>query len=217
MYGLTASRCLRASFLSAGKTRPRISDTTSPQSSSKRYPLPPSGHPAPPLEKDAFLKAILDRVLIHPKHVEIRLRVAALIHQLRGATSPIYNSDRNANAHLHTIASIDCPFRHVPQGCAVKLIVGNTQITPEASRLAILKAIARSRLWYEQLVDGTAPSVSQLAIMHDVSPRYINKIFRLASLSPQSVEKILTKPESLPLSLDDLINNVPIYWKQQTD
>jgi len=33
-----------------------------------------------PVEKDEFLKAILDRVLIHPKHVEIRLRVSALIH-----------------------------------------------------------------------------------------------------------------------------------------
>jgi len=81
---------------------------------------------------------------------------------------------------------------------------------------AILKAIARARRWYEQLVDGTAPSVSQLAIMHNVSPRYINKVFRLASLSPHSVEKILTQPESLPLSLDDLIDNVPMNWKLQT-
>jgi hypothetical protein len=52
--------------------------------------------------------------------------------------------------------------------------------------------------------------------MHNVSPRYINKIFRLASLSPQSVEKILTQPELLPLSPDDLIGNVTMYWKQQT-
>jgi hypothetical protein len=117
---------------------------------------------------------------------------------------------------LPPIAKIDCPFRHVPQGRALRLIVGSNQITTDASLQAIPKAIARARLWYEQLVDGTAPSISQLAIMHNVSPRYINKIFRLASLSPQSVEKILTQPESLPLSLDDLIGNVPMNWKQQT-
>ncbi len=67
--------------------------------------------------------------------------------------------------------------------------------------------IARARLWYEQLIDGTVPSVSQLATLHNISPRYINKIFRLASLSPQSVETLLTRPESLPLSLDELIES----------
>jgi hypothetical protein len=97
----------------------------------------------------------------------------------------------------------------------LRLIVGNSQLTTEASRLAIVKAIARARLWYEQIVDGTAQNVSQLARMHNVSQRYIKKIFRLASLSPESIESILTRPESLPLSLDDLLQDVPINWKQQ--
>lgn len=169
-----------------------------------------------PAEKDEFLKAVLESVRIHPKHVEIRIRVSPLIHQLRVTKSPISNTDGESAVYLQQTVSIKCPFHHVPQGRAIKLIVGNTQIAPEASRLAILKAIARARLWYEQLVDGTAPSVSQLAIMHNVSPRYINKIFRLASLSPQSIETLLTRPGSLPLSLDDLIDKVTMHWKLQT-
>lgn len=169
-----------------------------------------------PAEKDEFLKAVLESVRIHLKHVEIRIRVSPLIHQLRVTKSPISNTDGESAVYLQQTVSIKCPFHHVPQGRAIKLIVGNTQIAPEASRLAILKAIARARLWYEQLVDGTAPSVSQLAIMHNVSPRYINKIFRLASLSPQSIETLLTRPGSLPLSLDDLIDKVTMHWKLQT-
>ena len=129
--------------------------------------------------------------------------------------TPYSKPETHATAHLQQIASIECPFRHVAQGKAIRLIVGNSQPTTETSRLAILKAIARARLWYEQLVEGVAPSVSHMARMHHVSPRYVNKIFQLAPLSPQSIENILTRPESLPLSLDDLLQNIPMNWKHQ--
>jgi site-specific DNA recombinase len=168
------------------------------------------------VEKEQFLKAILDRVIIHPKCIEIRLRIQQLIQQLAGDVTADSNVEIHATAHLPQIASIECAFRHVSQGKSIRLIVGNSQITTEASRLAILKAIARARLWYEQLIEGVAPSVSHLARMHHVSPRYVNKIIQLAQLSPQSIEAILTRPESLPLSLDDLLQNIPMNWKQQS-
>jgi hypothetical protein len=37
--------------------------------------------------------------------------------------------------------------------------MANTNITTEASRQAILKAIARARLWHEQLTTGEADSI----------------------------------------------------------
>ncbi|MEO6964725.1 MAG: recombinase family protein, partial [Acidobacteriaceae bacterium] len=166
-------------------------------------------------EKEQFLKAILNRVIIHPKCIEIQLRVPQLMLQLAGDITAGSKSRIHATTHFQQIASVECPFRHVSQGKAIRLIVGNSQITTEASRLAIVKAIARARLWYEQLVEGVAPSVSHLARMHHVSPRYVNKIFQLAPLSPRSIENILTRPESLPLSLDDLLQNIPMNWKQQ--
>ena len=74
---------------------------------------------------------------------------------------------------LPPIASIECPFRHVRQGRALRLIVGNTNITTDASRQAILKAIARARLWYEQITTGQARSICELAGLHGISPRFI--------------------------------------------
>ncbi|MEO6966479.1 MAG: hypothetical protein ABI076_11380 [Acidobacteriaceae bacterium] len=110
------------------------------------------------VEKKHFLKAILDRIIIHPKCVEILLRIPQLMLQLAGNISANSESEIHATAHLPQITPIKCSFRHVSQGNAIRLIVGNSQLTTEASRLAILKAIARARLWYQQLVEGVTPA-----------------------------------------------------------
>ncbi len=66
-------------------------------------------------------------------------------------------------------ASAECPFRHVQQGRALRLIVGNASITTDASRQAILKAIARARQQYEQITTGKATNIAQLAGIDGVS------------------------------------------------
>jgi len=44
--------------------------------------------------------------------------------------------------YVPPIATIDRPFRHVPQKRALRLIVGSNQVRTDSSRPAILKAIA---------------------------------------------------------------------------
>jgi len=110
---------------------------------------------------------------------------------------------------------IECPFHHIPQGRALRLIVGNTNITTEASRQAILKAIARARLWYEQLTTGEAGSISHLAGMHGLSQRFLHAQMQLVQLSPQSIESLINGTGSLPLSLGDLLKVIPMNWREQ--
>jgi site-specific DNA recombinase len=155
-----------------------------------------------------FLKTVIERVIIHPDHVEICLRLPALVNEILGGGSPALDHRQ--------IASIECPFRHVRQGRAVRLVVGDTNITTDASRQAILKAIARARRWYEQITTGAAESITQMAGMHGVSPRFIHLHMKLVQLSPQSIENLMTRPESLPLSLDDLLTTIPMNWREQT-
>jgi DNA invertase Pin-like site-specific DNA recombinase len=154
-----------------------------------------------------LLKTVIERVVIQPSHLEIYLRVPALINELLGA-------DPSA-AGLPPIASLHCAFRHVQQGRALRLIIGNTSITTVASRQAILKAIARARRWYEQITAGEARSIAQLARMHGVSPRFVRTHMRLVQLGPQAIETMLHRPHSLPLSLTDLLAAVPMNWSEQ--
>ena len=158
-------------------------------------------------DRTRFLKSVIDRVVIHPAHVEIRLRVPVLLNEISGSVSQ--------DIALSEIVLIECPFRHVPQGRALRLIVGNTSITTDASRQAILKAIARARRWYEQITSGDARTIANLAGMHGVTARFVRTHMKLMQLSPQWIETLMTCPDSFPLSLDDLLATIPMNWNQQ--
>ncbi len=52
------------------------------------------------------------------------------------------------------IVFLRCPFKHLARGRTLRLIIGGDRRCTDASRQAILRAIARARLWYQQIVDG---------------------------------------------------------------
>ncbi len=112
------------------------------------------------------------------------------------------------------IASLDCAFRHVQQGRALRLIIGNGNITTDASRQAMLKAIARARRWYDQITTGEVHSIAQLANLHGLSPRFIRMHMKLVQLGPQAIETMMRRPHSLPLSLTDLLVALPMNWSR---
>lgn len=150
---------------------------------------------------------MIELVIIRSDYVEIRLRTPALVNEILGGAA--------STAGLLPIASIECPFRYVRQGRAVRLVGGDTSLTTDASRKAILKAIARARRWYEQITTGQASNIAELATMHRVTPRFLRAQMRLVQLSPLSIESLMTKPELMPHSLDDLLTAVPMNWREQ--
>jgi len=121
----------------------------------------------PPADRELFLRQITDRVIIHPTRVEIHLKVPQLIQRLTVSTASPTNTPASKSEclpfNLPSIATIDCPFRHIPQGRALRLIVGNSQTTTDASRQAIPKAIARARRWYEQIIEGEVTGLPDIA------------------------------------------------------
>ena len=48
------------------------------------------------------------------------------------------------------------------------------------------------------------------------SPRFIRMQMKLVQLSSQSIENLMTRPESLPLSLNDLLAAIPLDWREQS-
>ncbi|MEO6911461.1 MAG: recombinase family protein, partial [Edaphobacter sp.] len=52
-------------------------------------------------DRTQFLKNVIERLIIHPGHVEIRLRVPALVYEMRGGGTSTFG--------LLPIASIECP------------------------------------------------------------------------------------------------------------
>jgi DNA invertase Pin-like site-specific DNA recombinase len=159
-------------------------------------------------QRERLLKAILDRVVIHPDSVEVKMRKEPLVHYLAGKTSPQSNECRE-------FISLHCPFRVANRGKALRLIVGNDQAPPRINTLAILKAIARARAWREQLISGEAHGVRHLASLNHLRATYVRRILPFARLGPASIEAILNGKVAPDLCLDSLVGRIPMAWKEQ--
>ena len=79
----------------------------------------------------------------------------------------------------------------------------------------MVKAIARARHWYGQLVLGEADSLQEIARLHKFSIEYVKHIFPLAFLGPASIEAILNQQCRPELSLDELCGNIQTDWTEQ--
>ncbi|MGB8031452.1 MAG: recombinase family protein [Terracidiphilus sp.] len=158
--------------------------------------------------KERFIRAILERVVIHQDEIEIQIRTDALIHQLAGKTAPPSGAG-------HEVLRLKCPFRHSVQGKAIRLIVGDQQSPPAASTLAVLKAIARARAWREQIIAGEASGIRDLARIHNLNHSYVKRIYSFASFSPACIEIILNREIPSNLSLDSLVRKIPLVWAEQ--
>ena len=158
--------------------------------------------------RERFIRAILERVVIHQDEVEVLIRKDTLIHQLAGKTAPPSTTG-------HDVLRLQCPFRHAVQGKAVRLIVGDRQPPPAANTMAILKAIARARTWRDQIIAGEASGIRDLARIHKLNHSYVKRIYSFASFSPTSIAAILNGAVPPDVSLDSLVRRIPLVWAEQ--
>jgi site-specific DNA recombinase len=80
---------------------------------------------------------------------------------------------------------------------------------------SIVKAIARSRDWYERFITGEFVTIEQVAKRAGLTKRYVRKILQLGHLSPKVTERLLTGQHSRRLTLNEMLHDVPLDWQQQ--
>jgi hypothetical protein len=159
-------------------------------------------------EQESVLKPILNRVVIHDRTVEILLNVAELLQALMDG-----RGDLLANrAEGASTISLTCSFRKVSQGKAICIVLGNDRPASTESTAAIIKAVARARMWYDEIVAGEVNSIPEIAKKHGVTPSYVKRIFPCALLGPASVESILNKTTSTGLTLDHLLGSSSLTY-----
>jgi site-specific DNA recombinase len=79
----------------------------------------------------------------------------------------------------------------------------------------LVKAIARARDWYERIVSGEVSTVRQLAQKTRLSSTYVKCMMECATLSPQITEILLSGKHRPDLTLQELLQNVPLDWPEQ--
>ena len=101
-------------------------------------------------------------------------------------------------------------------GMEMRLIFGEAS-DEERPDLALIKLISRSHRLIEQITQSENLSISDLARQEKVTPSYISRLFRIATLTPSLTEKILNGQHPPDLTAAKLMRlpELPLSWKEQ--
>jgi len=104
------------------------------------------------------------------------------------------------------------------RGVETKLIQPVLDQTNHSARRdpALIKAIARGRAWFDDLVTGRVLSLHALAERDGITRRYIRRLVGLAFLSPELVDAILQGRQPVELTATRLTElDLPLDWTEQ--
>ena len=79
----------------------------------------------------------------------------------------------------------------------------------------VLRAVARAWGWRRKLETGTASTIQDIAAAEKISGRFVGRMMRLAYLSPDVLERLVTQREPAALSLNDLVTVADLPWPEQ--
>jgi hypothetical protein len=83
---------------------------------------------------------------------------------------------------------------------------------------ALLKAIARARVWFDELATGRVRSLVEIARREGLPKRYVTRLAKLAFVSPMFVDAIAEGQVSPETNLQMLMDGriaLPIGWEGQ--
>jgi len=79
----------------------------------------------------------------------------------------------------------------------------------------LVQAIIRAHVWLKSLVDGTYPSIEDLAVAAKLHPKVIRSRIRLAFLAPGLTDLILQGREPASINIRGLYKAASLSWQEQ--
>jgi site-specific DNA recombinase len=122
--------------------------------------------------------------------------------------------DGPASDHLSLVKFV--PLEMQRRGVEMKMVLEGDK-TPNRVDLPLLKAVARSRKWTDDLVSGRVESVDALAKQEGLDKRSVRRLIRLGFLSPRIVEAIAEGRQPPDLTVIALVRrlDLPVLWSAQ--
>lgn len=157
-----------------------------------------------PIETGPILAQIVQSVTVGSKTVRVELKRHALFDRLAGGA---VESDGIDEHEKPVFLEISASF--VRRGVETRLLVSSTiDAAKRAPEPALLKAVARGFVWFEELANGHVNSIVELARREGVTDRYVSQLIGLAFLMPSTLESIIDGSQPPHLTLDDLVAKV---------
>jgi hypothetical protein len=163
-----------------------------------------------PGERTKLTVDLIERVVIEGSAVSIALWKRPLV---------VTGGAPEASPHETILLSAPVAFRR--RGVETKLVLAAAVEVQRPGRVdnALVKAVARGRLWFEQLAAGEMTSLEAIADRERVSARYVSRLLPLAFLAPDIVDQILQGRHPADLSAARLTNRLalPLDWAHQRE
>jgi len=165
-------------------------------------------------QKIDFLSAILKKIILYRTGIILEISTLGFIKSfLPNRTFDLSNESSKS-------LELRMPVNFKRCGVETKLIVNQPSakqyLTPhDDSRRAIQKALQNAMLWNNALLSGAVKSSSDLAMMNNVSQRYVPQIIKLACLSPTLMQRIYDGDIPHDLTLGKLKTQLSSEWEHQ--
>ncbi|SFI32782.1 Site-specific DNA recombinase [Collimonas sp. OK307] len=174
---------------------------------------------AAPTTRRQFLQAIVKRVTVKDETIDITLNSSSLrdaLLPMRTVTSNcVFGQEESRTSENAIVLTVDARLARC--GLEVRLILAGEETKDKPSRISqsLVKAIARGRSWYEQLISLEKVKLTDLAAASGVNDRYASRILRSAFLAPDIVEAILDGRQPTGITLDKMLDDLPLGWAKQ--
>ena len=156
-----------------------------------------------------LLRPLLQSAALGQEMLDIKIGTGAL-RAICGLTVP----QQFAKSASHYRLQITTKLRR--RGGQRKLIVTNEAGTANLDP-ALIKALAQSRQWFDELVTDQSLSLKALAVRECKASSYIGRVLRLAFCSPDIAEAITTGHQESNMTAKQLIlrESLPLSWRAQ--
>jgi site-specific DNA recombinase len=108
------------------------------------------------------------------------------------------------------------PLRMKRRGVETRIIIVAGEDPPRKMDPPLLKAVARSRVWFEELASGRVRSLADIARRENIAKRYVERLSRLSFVAPRMVEAICEGRQPADLNAETLLNRIdlPLEWSR---
>jgi hypothetical protein len=154
--------------------------------------------------KDCMVE-LVDRIELCDDGVRVSLKIRVPCSRAGVQTSSILSLSRFV------------PLKMKRRGVETRIIIAAGNEPPRKVDSALLKALARARVWFDELASGRVRSLAEIARNEGIGKRYVEHLSRLAFVTPAIVEAICQRQQLAELSVETLLNRIdlPLEWTAQ--
>ena len=153
----------------------------------------------------AVLGELIERVQLRRESLHLALKLPLAFTEPPDAARPV-----------DLLLSRLVPMQMKRRGVEMRIVLEG-DATPNHVDLPLLKAVARARMWTDDLVSGKVRSVGELARREGIDGRSVRRLIPLGFLSPRIIEAIAEGRQPVELTVEMLTRRIdlPLLWSAQ--